>query len=102
VDDLIACAWAALAIQPARPVYCSVRQYEGGVRAGLEAAGFKAFAARSLMVKQTIAWSKPTVSELAPVRTSSAEVVPPAYRMNGDPEFQAPKGQLASTQAQDS
>lgn len=101
VDDLIGWARSTLIAQPAHPVYCSLRQYEGGVRAALQAAGFEAFAKRVLVVKQTIAWSKTSVPELAPARAGSAEAVPPAYRINGDPEFQAPKGRLAATRVQD-
>jgi hypothetical protein len=37
----------------ARPVYCGVRDYEGGIRTPLEAAGFQLALRRSLMVKHT-------------------------------------------------
>jgi hypothetical protein len=97
VDGLIRWALSTLAGQPALPIYCSVRQYEGGVRAGLEAAGFVPYTTRVLMVKHTLAWSKAAVQELAPALSSSAEAVPPAYRINGDPELQPSKGRLAAT-----
>ena len=96
-DGLIRWALSALASHPALPIYCSVRQYEGGVRAGLEAAGFVLYTTRVLMVKHTLAWSKIPVQELAPALSSSAEAVPPAYRINGDPELQPSNNWLATT-----
>jgi len=97
-DALISWALSALAAQPAQPVYCSVRQYEGGLRAALETAGFEPYATRALMVKHTLAWSKTPVQELAPALASSAEAVPPAYRINGEPDLGASRSRLASTQ----
>ena len=95
-DGLLRWVFAALAGQPPHPIYCNVRQYEGGVRAGLEAAGFEPFATRALVVKHTVAWSKVPAPELAPVLRST-EAAPPAYRINGEPELQPPKGRLAAT-----
>lgn len=95
-DGLISWALVALANQPAHPVYCNVRQYEGGVRVALEAAGFEPYATRVLVVKHTVAWSKAPAPELAPVLKSSAEAAPPAYRINGERELQPPKGRLAA------
>lgn len=96
-DGLIRRALATMDRQPVQPVFCSVRQYEGGVRAALLAAGFEHYASRALMVKHTLAWSKPAVPELAPALKGSAEIVPPAYHMNGEPEFQVPDGRLTAT-----
>lgn len=95
-DGLIHWALGAMTNQPPHPVYCNVRQYEGGVRAALEAAGFEPFATRALVVKHTVAWSKVSVPELAPVLKSSAEAAPPAYRINGEHELPPPKGRLAA------
>jgi hypothetical protein len=96
-DGLIRWALSTLSNQPALPVYCSVRQYEGGVRAALEASGFAPYTTRVLMVKHTLAWSKTAVQELAPALSSSAEPVPPAYRINGDAELQPSNNRLATT-----
>jgi hypothetical protein len=79
-----------------RSVYCNVRQYEGGVRAGLEAAGFHLYATRALMVKHTVAWVKAPLSELVPALKGGAEPIPPAYRINGEPDFSTPNGHLVS------
>jgi len=72
---LIPWALAGLAGQPPRPVYCSVRQYESGVRDALLAAGFEPDHARTLMVKQTTAWAKVPAQELVPALKGSAEPV---------------------------
>ncbi len=95
-EALIHWGLATLADQPARPVYCNVRQYESGVRAALEAAGFEPYATRALTVKHTVAWIKAPAQEMVPTLKGSTEPLPPAYRINGEPEFQTPKGRLAA------
>jgi hypothetical protein len=60
-----------------RPVYCGVRDYEGGIRSPLENAGFELSLRRSLMVKHTTVrvreptvWAVPALETPAPlVRT---------------------------------
>ena len=96
-DGLIRWAVTALAGQSIQPIYCSVRQYESGVRVALEAAGFEPYATRSLMVKHTVAWGKAPAPELAKALAGSAEIAPPAYHINGEAERQAPEGRLAAT-----
>jgi hypothetical protein len=96
-DGLVRWAVTALPDQAVHPIYCNVRQYESGVRAALEAVGFEPYATRSLMVKHTVAWGKSAAPELAKALAGSAEVAPPAYHINGEPELQAPKGRLAAT-----
>lgn len=96
-DELFRQGLATLAGQSAKPVYCNVRKYEGGIRAGLEAIGFELYATRAMMVKHTVAWIKTPVQELVPALKSGAEPVPPAYHVNGDPEFQTANGRLAAT-----
>lgn len=86
---------AALNQQPGRPVYCNVRQYESGVRAVLEDAGFEPNAERALMVRDTLAWVRISTQEMVPALKSSAEAVPPAYNINGEADLAA-KGQLAA------
>ena len=72
---LIGWALTSLVGQPPRPVYCSVRQYEAGVRDALQAASFELDHARTLMVRQTIAWAKVPAQELVPALKGSAEPV---------------------------
>jgi hypothetical protein len=95
-EGLVRWALVALSDHPGRPVHCNVRQYESGVRAVLEDAGFQPHAARALMVRDTMAWVRVSTQELAPALKSSAEAVPPAYNINGDPEFRASNGPLAA------
>jgi hypothetical protein len=96
-DGLIHWTLSALATQPTFPVYCNVRQYEGGMRVALEAAGFEPYATRALMVKHTVAWSKSPALELVPALKSSAEIAPPAYHINGEQGVQGAKSRLAAT-----
>lgn len=55
----------------ARPIYVSVRHYEGGIRAALESAGFEWQFERCLMVKHTTVRVKEAVPWLAPVLDST-------------------------------
>jgi hypothetical protein len=96
-DALVRRALAMMEGSSALPVFCNVRQYEGGVRAALESVGFEQHSVRALMVKHTLAWSKMAAPELATALQSSAEVAPPAFHMNGEPEFQASNGRLTAT-----
>jgi hypothetical protein len=54
--------WAA----PHRPIYCSVRDYESGLRNDLEAAGFEYLLTRSLLVKHTTVRAKEPLIKLMP------------------------------------
>ncbi len=94
---LVPWALQTLSGQAPRPVYCNVRQYEGGVRAALEAEGFELYTTRTLAVKHTLAWSKAPALELLPGMKSSAEAVPPAYHINGESDPQASTSRLAAT-----
>jgi hypothetical protein len=50
------------------------------------------------MVKHTAAWVKTPAHEFMPALKGSAELVPPAYRINGEQEASAaaPDGRLAA------
>jgi hypothetical protein len=57
-----------------RPVYCGVRDYEGGIRTSLETAGFEPILRQSLMVKHTTVrvkepapWTVPALEKPAPL-----------------------------------
>jgi hypothetical protein len=97
-EDLVRWSVGRLAGYPPRPVYCNVRQYEGGMRAALAAVGFELCDTRVLMVKHTVAWVKTPVQELVPALKGSVEPVPPAYRINGEAELQPSNGRLAARQ----
>ena len=59
--------WAGMAIAsglnqlrllPRRPLYCAVREYQGGLRGPLEDYGFRRIGSRALMVRQALARSR--------------------------------------------
>ena len=95
-DSLVRWAVEAVDDRSGRPTYCNVRQYESGVRAALENAGFEVYATRTLMVRHTMAWIRVSAPEMVPGLQSGAEALPPAYHINGEPEFQPSNGQLAA------
>jgi hypothetical protein len=84
--ELIDFGLSTLAAQPPRPVLVNVRKYEGGVRAQLEAVGFELKAERVLLVKQTVAWIRSPVPDLAPALTGGARPVPPTYQIASESE----------------
>ncbi len=61
--------WAA----PHRPIYCSVREYESGIRAPLEDIGFRYLQTRSLVVKHTTARIKEPLLNLMPALEKRVE-----------------------------
>jgi hypothetical protein len=61
--------WAA----PRRPIYCSVRDYEGGMRAPLQDMGFRYLQTRSLLVKHTTVRVKEPLLSLMPALEKRAE-----------------------------
>jgi hypothetical protein len=95
-EDLIRWGLAVLDGGATKPVYCSVRQYESGVRPGLEACGFELYTTRTLMVKHTVAMLKMPVKDLVPSLAGGAEPVPPSLHINGERELQPSNGRLAA------
>jgi len=76
-DDLLAHGLAALRDVPSLPIYCSVREYQGGLRAVLEDVGFSPFASRSLMVKHTTVRVTDPVRKLVAALDKRAEATTP-------------------------
>jgi len=64
-DQLLRGALAKLRAAP-HPIYCAVRDYESGIAAELEQAGFQHVMTRSLLVKHTTARAKESIFKLAP------------------------------------
>ena len=62
VRGALSLLWAA----PRHPIYCSVRDYESGLRNELEAAGFQYLLTRSLLVKHTTVRAKESLLKLMP------------------------------------
>jgi len=72
--DLVAHGLALLRDAPPGPVYCGVREYQGGLRAVLEDLGFALFVSRALMVKHTTVRITDPVRTLVPTLDKRAEV----------------------------
>lgn len=70
-DDLVAETVALVSKTRARPIYVGVRDYEGGIRAALCAAGFELQMTRSHMVKHTTVRVRAAVPWLTPVLESA-------------------------------
>lgn len=66
-DEMVAELIALVSRTRARPIYVGVRDYEGGVRAALGAAGFERQMEQSLMVKHTTVRVREAVPWLSPV-----------------------------------
>ncbi len=75
--DLLAHGLAALRESPPGPIYCGVREYQGGLRAVLEDAGFALFASRALIVKHTTVRVTEAVRTLVPALDKRAEATTP-------------------------
>jgi len=75
--EVIAQGLALLNSYPSRPVYCSVREYQGYLCPVLEAHGFEPFASQVLMVKHTTVRVKQPLRKLVPALEKRAEVTTP-------------------------
>ncbi len=72
-DTLLQGALALLWAAPHRPIYCSVRDYESGMRAPLEAFGFQHLLTRSLLVKHLTVRVQEPAFRLLPALEKRAE-----------------------------
>ena len=73
-------ALALLNERPPQPVYCAVRDYQGGMQAALAERGFVPLEAYSLLVKHTTVHVKEPVRKLVSVLEKRAEVAPTVSR----------------------
>lgn len=76
--DMLTHGLATLRDALAGPVYCGVREYQGGLRAVLEDMGFQLFVSRVLMVKHTTVRVTDPIRALRPALDKRAEVTTPA------------------------
>jgi hypothetical protein len=58
---------------PPYPVYCGVREYQGGVRVPLEDRGFKVFSTQCWLVRHTMARVKEPARGLVPALEKRVE-----------------------------
>jgi hypothetical protein len=76
-DALLAHGLAALRDVSPGPVYCSVREYQGGLRAVLQDAGFEPFVSRALIVKHTAVRVADAARTLMPALDKRADATTP-------------------------
>jgi hypothetical protein len=67
---------------PDRPLYCGVRQYEGGLRPTLETLGFAPLASELLMTRQTTAPARIPAEKLSPALEKGVETATPISTSN--------------------
>lgn len=72
-SELLDYGLALLSYYPPYPVYCGVREYQGGVCAHLEARGFDLLSAQCCLVKHTTVRVKEAVVSLVPALEKSAK-----------------------------
>ncbi|MBI4674232.1 MAG: hypothetical protein HY741_21520 [Chloroflexi bacterium] len=84
-DEVVAAAIGLVSKTRVRPIYVAVRDYEGGIRGALQAAGFAQHTERSHMVKHTTVRVREAVPWLAPVlETSKIPAVHTRVNVTGD------------------
>ena len=71
--DLLDYGLALLNYYPSYPVYCGVREYQGGVRVPLAQRGFALFASQCLLVRHTLARVKEAARGLVPALEKRVE-----------------------------
>jgi hypothetical protein len=84
-EKLLDYGLALLNYYPPHPVYCAVREYQGGLRAPLQDRGFEAVATRCRTVKHTTVRVKESARTLVPALEKRAEAPrPTASRSEGN------------------
>ena len=81
-DAVLSDSLSLLSFYPARPVYCAVREYEGGVQGALDAVGFEFLASEVLMVKQMAVRARVPVNKLSPSLEKGVETATPISTSN--------------------
>jgi hypothetical protein len=72
-SDLVDYGLALLNYYPPLPVYCGVREYQGGVRVPLEERGFQMFSAQCRLVRHTMARVQEPARSLVPALEKRVE-----------------------------
>jgi GNAT superfamily N-acetyltransferase len=84
-DEVIQHSLAFLSHYPPCPIYCSVREYEGGLRTPLQDWGFEPFGSQAVLVKHTTVRIKEPTRKLVPALDKRAEVATPTMsRINNN------------------
>lgn len=82
--ELLDHALAVISHYPSRPLYCTVRDYEGGLQAILEERGFALANTYSLLVKHTTVHVKEPARKLVPKLEKKAEIAPTVSRSEAE------------------
>jgi hypothetical protein len=84
-DEVIQHGLAFLSHYPPCPIYCSVREYEGGLGTPLQDWGFEPFASQAVLVKHTTVRIKEPARKLVPALDKRAEAATPTMsRINSN------------------
>ena len=84
-DEVIQHGLAFLSHYPPCPIYCSVREYQGGLRTPLQDWGFEPFAGQAILVKHTTVRVKEPARKLVPALDKRAEAATPTMsRINSN------------------
>jgi hypothetical protein len=81
-DAALRDALRLVASYPALPIYCAVREYEGGLQAALSSVGFEPVASELLMVKHTTVRARVPVQKLSPALEKGVETAAPISTSN--------------------
>lgn len=76
-DEVIQHGLSFLSYYPPCPIYCSVREYEDGLRTRLQNWGFEPFGSQAILVKHTTVRIKEPARTLVPALEKRAEVATP-------------------------
>ncbi len=82
-DEVIRHGLAFLSRYPPCPIYCSVREYEGGLRDRLQDWGFEPFGSQAILVKHTTVRIKEPARKLVPALDKRAEAATPTMSQVG-------------------
>lgn len=72
----------ALSRLPNQRVYCSLPDYQGGMRSALQSVGFEPFGRQALLVRYIAQFARKPFAELVPALEKGAEVIAPVARAN--------------------
>jgi hypothetical protein len=81
-DQVLSEALLMLSVYPPRPIYCSLREYEAGLRGALGELGFQPLTSELLMVKQTTARAGVPVSKLSTALEKQVETATSISKSN--------------------
>jgi hypothetical protein len=93
-DEVIQHGLAFLSHYPPCPIYCNVREYEGGLRTPLQNWGFEPFGSQAILVKHTTVRIKKPARKLVPALDKRAEAATPTMsRINSSTTLRPCSGQ---------